>query len=87
MAIERDIKIKQDEEKPIPLEILATSIIEFEKATRRMASAGLTDRAIALLLQDAIPGNMSILAIMATLKYLPKLADIYLRRQPKAGRK
>lgn len=79
----KKIVVKQEEEQPVPVEILARSIVEFDKGVRRMEAAGLNRRAVALLLRDALPTNLcpSLSSIMAVLDYLPRLTAIYMKKK------
>jgi glutaredoxin-related protein len=79
----KEIVVKQDEEKPIAVEILAASILAFDKATKRMVASGLTNRAIALLINDAMRpvDRISVTKIEDVLRELPRLAEIYTRRR------
>jgi hypothetical protein len=46
------MKVTQDENKPVPAEILAESIRKIGDATRRLDASGLNDKAITLLLSS-----------------------------------
>lgn len=87
MPRSREVVIKQDTGEPIPVEVLAKSLIEFDKGVRRIEQAGLTRRAIALLLRDVIPVSvgLNLSQILAVLEYLPKLKGAYMK-EPVEGK-
>lgn len=81
----KPVVVKQEEESPIAVEVLAKSIIEFEKGVQRIEKAGLTHRAIAILLKDAIPCAINMSQIIAVLEYLPQLSRLYMKKIPAKG--
>jgi hypothetical protein len=83
MAEPKQVVVKQDDAQPIAVEILAQSVLNLEKAAKRIEQSGLTTQAIALLLWDALPAkNCPTRAqISAVLTCLPRLAEIYTRRK------
>ena len=80
MAI-RKVVVKQEEESPIAVEVLARSIVDMEKGVRRIQQSGLSNRAIALLLRDCMSGNHNLAEIIQVLDYLPKLANVYIHKK------
>jgi hypothetical protein len=81
----QDVKIVQQESEPIAVEVLAKSIVDLDRMAKRIASCGLTTRAIALLLWDMLPGDRpSRGQISMVLDALPRLASVH---APKAKMK
>ncbi len=80
-----EVKIVQLESEPIAVEILAKSILDLDRAAKKITECGLTTRAIALLIWDFLPTNNPTRAEIAqVLEALPKLADRYApKRKPK----
>lgn len=81
----REVKVVQNADEPIGVEVLAKSILNLEAAARKLAECGLTTRAIALLVHDYLPtANCPTRAqIHAVLEALPQLSKIYIKKSTK----
>jgi len=76
-----DVIVKQDQENPEPIELIAKSIIDIAEGFEKLKTSKLKRRAIVLLLQDAIgSSNITKSQIEKVLEYTPKLKDIYLNK-------
>lgn len=80
------VKIKQDQENPIPVEVIAESIKQIAAALRKMRESPLNDRAIELLIQNAAPCGRSgqkipITDVRAVLQGIDDLARTYLKQK------
>ena len=65
---------QKENEDPIPVEILAQSIKKISDSFKRMKAAGLSDRAIVVLLHDASGiGKPAIKCILAAMEDLERL--------------
>lgn len=84
---DKQVVVKQDEEKPVPEEILAAAIVNLSKGFQRAMEAGLTRSAITLLVRDMLPSPMSNQPSRAqidmVLRALPRLAETYISNVPK----
>ncbi len=72
------LKIIQDENEPVAVEILADSILQISVAAKKLLNSGLTMRAIVLLIQDlAQTGRRKISRDMIelVLENLPRLEE------------
>jgi len=86
MANKPNIKIKKDEEKPEPMELLAKSIVEVADGFAKLERSPLNKRAIVLLLQDGIgAGKISKTQILLVLENLPKLKAWYIKPNVKGN--
>ena len=74
------IKITKDQQNPEPVELLAKSIVQVAEASEKLLNAGLTRRAIVVLLQDGI-GSTKITKnqIRLVLENLPRLKAWYVK--------
>lgn len=76
-----NIKIKKDEETPESVELLAKSIVQVSDASKKLLNAGLTERALAVLLHDLIgAGNINRAQIRLVLNNLPRLKSWYVKK-------
>jgi hypothetical protein len=57
MATKRKVVMRQDREKPEDPEVLAAAVLETAKAAQKLLKGGLTEHAIALLVNDLIPAS------------------------------
>jgi hypothetical protein len=48
----RTVTVKQDDEKPVEVEVLAQAIVDIGNAAKRLASSRLNRRAVVVLLND-----------------------------------
>lgn len=72
------IKVKKDEINPEPVELLAKSIVQVAEASQKLLNAGLTVRAISVLLQDGIGATkITKSQIRLVLDNLPRLKAWY----------
>lgn len=55
--MKREINIKQDENKPLPVEVMAESIKQISNAIVKMRSSRLNDKALCLLISHACAGT------------------------------
>lgn len=74
------IKIRKDQQNPESVELLAKSIVQVAEASEKLLNAGLTRRAIIVLLQDGI-GSTKITKnqIRLVLENLPRLKAWYVK--------
>lgn len=85
--------IKQNPEKEVATEILATSIVAISDGIRKLRAGRLNDRALLLLIQDAAPsiggrsgyGKISIKEIKAVLEGMESLEAAFVRKTSKAA--
>jgi len=87
MAKERKIKVVQDEEKPVPVEVLATSIRDISRGMQKLRQGPLNERCLELLIQHAAgttgyPQRKPTLAeVRAILDGIENLERAYLRKR------
>ena len=78
--MKKNIKITKSEDKPESTELLAKSIVQVAEASQKMLNAGLTKRAIVVLLQDGIgQAKISKSQISLVLDNLPRLKAWYIK--------
>jgi hypothetical protein len=77
------ITIKTSEENPESVELIADSIIKISDAFEKMKSSKLTERAVHLLIKDAIGGSVGIPAIKQVLDASANLKKYYIKELPK----
>ena len=77
MATKKSVKVKQDEEKPVPKEVLAQAIVDIAAAGKRLAGAKLNRKAIVLLLSYSSGVNRT--DVNAVLDSIADLEREYLR--------
>jgi len=88
----RKLVLKQDAEKPVPVEIIADSIVSISDGLRKLRAGRLNDRALILLIQHASPmagaGRLrkpiSAKEVRAVLEGIESLEREYLKPKPKA---
>jgi len=72
----KDVVVKQDMEEEVPAQVLASAILEVSEGFKKMKRAGLTERAIVLLLHDA--SGVGKPMVRAVLDGLDSLERLYL---------
>jgi hypothetical protein len=79
MAIKKNsaVKVKQDENEPIPAEIIATSIVAIDSAFKQLMNAGLNEDAIVTLLIRMLPNGIVRWQVQAILRALPRLRQTF----------
>lgn len=77
VAKRREVTVKQDPENPLPIEILAESIVKVSDGMKAVFDAGLTRRALVILIHDRLNG-ITRESIGAVLDTIPELKDHYL---------
>lgn len=88
----QEVIVKQDQEKPIPVEVLAESIKAISDGVRRLRAGPLNEDALLLLIQDATPAvtygykriKLSSRHIKAVLNGMESLERAYLKPRPKS---
>lgn len=86
------VVVRQDEQKPVPVEVLAASIRSISDGIKKLRAGPLNDKAIVLLIQHAAPhvggrsgyGQISTKEIRAVIEGMDALEATYLKRKPKA---
>lgn len=74
------IKVNSKEENPEPVELIADAVIKVAEGFNKINKSRLTERAMILLLHDAIgPTYITKKQIGYVLKYAPKLKDYYIK--------
>lgn len=53
--MKKQIAVKQSEENPIPVEIIANAIVAISEGMKKIRASRLTERALILLITDASP--------------------------------
>ena len=51
----KKVTVKQDEKKPVPVEVMAASIVSISEGIKKLRASPLNDRALVLLIQHACP--------------------------------
>ncbi len=75
-----EIKVRVNTENPEPVEIIAQSIIDISAAFEKIKNSKLKQRAIVLLIQDAIgAGNITKKQIEAVLDNIADLKRLYIK--------
>lgn len=77
------INIKTNEENPETVELIAESIIKISDAFEKIKNSRLTERAIHLLIKDAIGGSIGITTIKTVLDASANLKKHYIKQLPK----
>lgn len=78
MVKKQKVVVKLNEENPEPVELIAKSIVSVSEGMQKINNAGLTRRALIVLLQDAIgAGNISRNQIELVLDHLGTLKQRY----------
>ena len=70
--------VQQENEPPVPVEIIAQSIIRLDEAVKKMLSSGLNEYALIVLLADS--SRLSKTAIRILLRSLKTLRQTYCTR-------
>lgn len=80
------VLVKQDEQKPVAVEVLAESIKTIAEGVRKLRTGPLNEKALVLLIQHAAPsfGNyppkkVSVSEIRAVLEGMESLERVYLK--------
>lgn len=76
----KNIRIKKDEEKPESVELLAKSIIQVSEGFAKILNSSLSQRALIVLLHDAIGAKISKGQIRLVLEALPRLKSWYIKK-------
>lgn len=78
----KDVEVIQDEENPMPVEILAEHIKAISEGVKKLMAGPLNEKAIVLLIQHAIPGTAGVRVtdIRAVLNALENLERVYLKK-------
>ena len=84
----RKITIKQDEEKPVPIEIMAQAIRNISLGVSKLRNGPLNNKALLLLIQHATPtygrpGRIPISQIECVLDGIEALEATYLKKEKK----
>ena len=81
----RSVSVKQDPEKPVPIEVLAESIKTIAQGVRKLRAGPLNDRCLFLLVQHAAPKvdykTISARDIKAVFDGIDSLENEYLRKK------
>lgn len=81
------MKVTQDDAKPVPIEVMAESIVAISQGIRKLRAGPLNDRALVLLIQHAAPSHngaaISQKEIKAVLAGIENLEREYLRPRKK----
>lgn len=83
MKMNNKVTVRQDETKPIPVEILASSIVEIAKGVKRINASALSRKALVVLLCDYT--KYSKYQVEAVLRGLDELERMYLKKDSKRG--
>ncbi len=75
----KKVVVKNNDENPIPTEIIADAIIKISDAVTKMKSTRLTERAILLLIKDSISGNIGLGDIKTVLNAAQDLSKNYIK--------
>lgn len=85
MAKKTDVKVIQQDDKPIPVEVLAQSIKAISDGIKKLRSGPLTDTALILLIQHASPTvgyqKVTIKHVRAVLDGMESLERTYLKKK------
>ena len=78
----KEIVVKRNEENPEPTEIIADAIIKISQAFERIKNGRLSQRALILLIQDAVGASfVSRGQIKEVLECLPDLKNLYIKKK------
>lgn len=88
----KKIEVKQQPEKEVPTEVLASSIAAIAEGMRKLRAGRLTDKALFLLIQHAAPNvggrggfsPVSIKEIKAVFEGIDALEATFLKKKPAA---
>ncbi len=76
----KKVVVRNNDENPIPTEIIAESIIKISDAITKMKSTKLTERAILILIRDSISGNIGLGDIKTVLDAAQDLSKNYIKK-------
>ena len=78
----RNVVVKQPDPpaEQVPVQILASAIVEIATAFKKVEAGPISQRALVLLIQDACGSRVNKEQIKLVLDTLPQLAQIYVRR-------
>lgn len=74
------LSVKQNEETPVPVEVLAASIVSISEGVKKLLAGPLNDRALHLLIQHAAPTVLTIREIKSVLQGLVDLQKTYVKK-------
>jgi hypothetical protein len=78
----RKIVVKQEPEKEVPVEVLATAITEIAQGIRKLRNGRMNDRALFLLVQHSSPGpKMSLAEIKSVFDGIDALERTYIQKR------
>lgn len=82
------LKVKQNPEKEVPLDVMAESIVAISNGIRKITSTRINDKALHLLIQHAAPSvgtyptkRISVQQIKAVLQGIESLERTYLKKK------
>lgn len=83
----KKVKVIQNEEKPMPVEVIAESIKSISDGVKKMRSGPLSDNAIYLLIHHASPsvgysGKPSMKQVRSVIEGMESLEKTYLKKKP-----
>lgn len=78
---DKNVVVKQNQEQPVPTEILAESIQAIADGMRKIRQGRLNDRALTVLLKDAT--GVPLYEIKRVLDGIEGLSDTYLKKKAK----
>lgn len=87
----RTATVKQNEEKQVPVEVIATSLVAIADGVRKLRAGPLNEKALLLLIQHAAPNvgryggkKIGTTEIKAVLEGMESLEATYLKKKPRA---
>jgi hypothetical protein len=91
-APEREVVVKQDEQKPVPVEVMADAIVAISQGMKKVMAGPLNEKAIVLLIQHAAPPyrygmqskKVGTVEIKCVLEGIQGLERTYLKAKPGA---
>lgn len=78
----KQITVIQDKDNLVPTEVLAQEIQNISSGIRKLRQGRLNDRALLLLIQNSVPGSISIKTIRDVLDSIESLEQTYLKKKP-----
>lgn len=84
---------KNDAEEPVPVEVLAESIVAISQGIKKLRAGPLNDRCLEILIQEAAPpvrspgrgyGKVSMQDLRAVMQGMESLEEKFIKRSPKA---
>ena len=85
----KEIIVKQDEQNPVPVEVLATSIKAIAEGVRKLRAGPLNEKALVLLISHACPmlhnpyRRPNAKEVRAVIEGMDSLGAVYLKKKPK----